>query len=338
MLDQLQALQEAALEEVRAAADPAALDAAQTAFLGKKGRLQQVLRTIGKLDPKERGPVGRAANEAKQAIEGALESRKAELLDAAEANLGASEWVDATLPPPAGARQAGRGGSIHPITALVRDMEDVFLSMGFETLDGPWVEDDRHNFGALNIPPDHPARDMQDTYWLTDGHLLRTHTSPVQVRAMETREPPIRAVCLGRIFRNEELDATHENTFHQCEGFFVDRDVSVGHMIYVLESLLHEIIGPDVKVRLRPSYFPFVEPGFEMDVTFRGDWMELLGCGMVHPYVLEAGGIDPNEFSGFAFGMGIDRLVMVRHGIEDIRHLMSGDLRFMSQFTGGLEG
>ncbi len=338
MLDQLQALQATALDEVRAAVDVAALDVVQSAFLGKKGQVQQVLRTIGKLDPKERGPVGRAANEAKQAIEAALEARKAELLAAADANLAETEWVDATLPPPAGSRASGRGGSIHPITALVRDMEDVFLSMGFETLDGPWVEDDHHNFGALNIPPDHPARDMQDTYWLTDGNLLRTHTSPVQVRAMETRKPPIRAVCLGRIFRNEELDATHENTFHQCEGFFVDRDVSVGHMIYVLESLLHEIIGPDVKVRLRPSYFPFVEPGFEMDVTFRGDWMELLGCGMVHPYVLEAGGIDPNEYSGFAFGMGIDRLVMVRHGVEDIRHLMSGDLRFMSQFTGGLEG
>ncbi|MDJ0521923.1 MAG: phenylalanine--tRNA ligase subunit alpha [Planctomycetota bacterium] len=338
MLDQLQALQAQALDEVRAATDASALDAVQSAFLGKKGQVQQVLRTIGKLDPAERGAVGRGANEAKQAIEAAIQVRRDELIAAADANLAQDQWVDATLPPPKAAQLGGRGGSIHPITALVRDMEEVFLSMGFETLDGPWVEDDHHNFGALNIPPDHPARDMQDTYWLTDGNLLRTHTSPVQVRAMETRKPPIRAVCLGRIFRNEELDATHENTFHQCEGFFVDRDVSVGHMIYVLESLLHEIIGKDAKVRLRPSYFPFVEPGFEMDVTFRGDWMELLGCGMVHPYVLEAGGIDPNEYSGFAFGMGIDRLVMVRHGIEDIRHLMSGDLRFLRQFTGGLEG
>jgi len=336
MLDQLHALQEKALGEVRAARDPSTLDAVLSAYLGKHGAVQKVLRSIGSLDPAERGAVGRAANEAKQAIEQTAEARRADLLAAADADLARTEWVDATLPPPQAS--GGRGGTIHPITALIRDMEDVFLSMGFETLDGPWVEDDHHNFGALNIPADHPARDMQDTYWLTDGNLLRTHTSPVQVRAMETRKPPIRAVCLGRIFRNEELDATHENTFHQCEGFYVDRDVSVGHMIYVLESLLHEIIGRDARVRLRPSYFPFVEPGFEMDVTFRGAWMELLGCGMVHPYVLEAGGIDPTEFSGFAFGMGIDRLVMVRHGVEDIRHLMGGDLRFMRQFTGGLDG
>lgn len=338
MLDQLQALQAQALADVHAASDEAGLAAVQTAFLGKKGEVQQVLRSIGKLDPKERGPVGQAANRTKQAIAAAIEERRGELIAAADANLAESEWVDATLPPPAGACVGGRGGTIHPITALVRDMEEVYLSMGFETLDGPWVEDDFHNFGALNIPPDHPARDMQDTYWLSDGHLLRTHTSPVQVRAMELREPPIRAVCLGRIFRNEELDATHENTFHQCEGFFVDRDVSVGHMIYVLETLLHEIIGKDAKIRLRPGYFPFVEPGFEVDVMFRGEWMELLGCGMVHPYVLEQGGIDPNVFSGFAFGMGIDRLVMVRHGVEDIRHLMSGDLRFLRQFTRGLNG
>ncbi len=338
MLDDLRALQEEALGAVQAAADDAALDAVQSSFLGKSGKLPLILRAIGKLDPKERGPVGRAGNEAKQAIEAGLATRRAALIAAADADLADSEWVDATLPAPEGVQTGGRGGSIHPITALVRDLEDVFLSMGFETLDGPWVEDDHHNFGALNIPKDHPARDMQDTYWLTDGNLLRTHTSPVQIRAMADHKPPIRAVCLGRIFRNEELDTTHENTFHQCEGFFVDRDVSVGHMVYVLKTLLSEILGGEAEVRLRPSYFPFVEPGFEMDVMFRGDWMELLGCGMVHPYVLEAGGIDPNEFSGFAFGMGIDRLVMVRHGIEDIRHLMSGDLRFLSQFTGGLEG
>ncbi len=338
MLDDLRALQDEALGALQAASDAAALDSLQSTYLGKSGRLPQVLRSIGKLDPRERGPVGRAANDAKQAIEAALAARRTALLEAADANLAESEWVDATLPPPRGARGDGRGGSIHPITALVRDVEDVFLSMGFATLDGPWVEDDHHNFGALNIPADHPARDMQDTYWLTDGHLLRTHTSPVQIRAMAEREPPIRAVCLGRIFRNEELDATHENTFHQCEGFFVDRDVSVGHMLYVLKTLLGEILGRDTEVRLRPSYFPFVEPGFEMDVIFRGEWMELLGCGMVHPYVLEAGGIDPQVFSGFAFGMGIDRLVMVRHGIEDIRHLMSGDLPFLRQFAGGLEG
>ncbi|MDF1700152.1 MAG: phenylalanine--tRNA ligase subunit alpha [Planctomycetota bacterium] len=339
MLDELQALEQEALAAVAAAADGPALDAVQSEYVGKKGRLSGVLRTVGSLPPEQRGPVGKAANLARRAVEAAIEARRGDLIAAADANLGETEWVDATLPPPAARAAAGRlGGTVHPITALVRDMEEIFLSMGFDTLDGPWVEDDRHNFGALNIPADHPARDMQDTYWLSDGNLLRTHTSPVQVRAMEASAPPIRAVCLGRVFRHEELDATHENTFHQAEGFFVDRGVSVGHMLYVLRTLLREILDDDVQVRLRPSYFPFVEPGFEMDVTFRGKWMELLGCGMVHPYVLEQGGIDPSVYSGFAFGLGIDRLVMLKHGVEDVRHFMGGDLRFLRQFAGGLEG
>ncbi len=339
MLEALQALQDEALDAVRASQDASALDAVQSAFVGKKGKLSGILRTVGSLPPEQRGPVGKAANLARRAVEAALDERRAALLAAADANLAETEWVDATLPAPASVVTAQRtGGTVHPVSALVRDMEDIFLAMGFETLDGPWVEDDYHNFGALNIPADHPARDMQDTYWLSDGNLLRTHTSPVQIRAMKRGAPPIRGVCLGRVFRHEELDATHENTFHQVEGIYVDRGVNVGNMLYVLRTLLREILDDDVEVRLRPSYFPFVEPGFEMDVTFRGAWMELLGCGMVHPYVLEQGGIDPNEFSGFAFGLGIDRLVMLRHGVEDVRHFMDGDLRFLRQFPGGLEG
>ncbi len=338
MLERLQALTDEALGLVQGAGDSAALDAVQTAFLGKKGKVQAVLRTIGSLAPEERGPVGKAANAAKVEIESALGERRQALIDAAEGELAETEWVDATLPPPASTGEGRSGGTIHPITTLVRDMDDIFASMGFEALDGPWVEDDYHNFTALNIPPDHPARDMQDTYWLSDGNCLRTHTSPVQIRAMENNKPPIRAVCLGRVFRHEDLDATHENTFHQVEGFYVDRQVSVGHMLYVLRALLREILEEDVEVRLRPSYFPFVEPGFEMDVTFRGKWMELLGCGMVHPKVLEFGGIDSSQWSGFAFGLGIDRLVMLRHGVEDLRHFMSGDLRFLEQFHGGAEG
>jgi phenylalanyl-tRNA synthetase alpha chain len=209
--------------------------------------------------------------------------------------------------------------------------------MGFEPLDGPWVEDDRHNFEALNIPRDHPARDMQDTFWLTDGNLLRTHTSPVQIRALETRTPPIRAVAIGRVFRHEQVDATHENNFHQVEGFLVDRDVSVAHMVSVLRDFFRRFLGPAVEVRLRPSYFPFVEPGFEMDVQWRGRWLELLGCGLVHPKVLAAGGVDPAAWSGFAFGLGIDRLALLRYGIEDIRHMTAGDLRFLRQFRRGVE-
>jgi phenylalanyl-tRNA synthetase alpha chain len=337
MLEDLKTLTKTALEKVQEAA-LSDVDAIQKAFLGKKGKLSEVLRSIVTLPAEERGPVGKAANQAKQTIERALAARRDRLVQEAESALGETEWVDATLPAPSGIGGERRGGTLHPITSLIREVEDVFLSMGFETLDGPWVEDDHHNFGALNIPADHPARDMHDTYWLDNGTLLRTHTSPVQVRAMETSKPPIRAVCLGRVFRHEDLDATHENTFHQVEGFFVDREVSVGHMIYVLRTLLREILQDDVDVRLRPSYFPFVEPGFEMDVTFRGGWMELLGCGMVHPTVLEAGGIDASRWSGFAFGLGLDRLVMLRHGVEDVRHFMSGDLRFLRQFTGGVEG
>ncbi|MDA1194080.1 MAG: phenylalanine--tRNA ligase subunit alpha [Planctomycetota bacterium] len=339
MLDELQAMEREALAAVRAAADGDVLGAVEATWIGRKGRITGILRSVGTLPAEQRGPVGQAANLARRAVDEALSARRTELLAGAEARLADTEWVDATLPPPAARAGVRRtGGTIHPITALTREIEDVFLSMGFDTLDGPWVEDDFHNFGALNMPADHPARDMQDTYWLSDGNLLRTHTSPVQVRAMESGAPPIRAVCLGRVFRHEELDATHENTFHQIEGFYVDRGVSVGHMLYVLRTLLREVLDDDVEVRLRPSYFPFVEPGFEMDVTFRGKWMELLGCGMVHPYVLEQGGIDPTVFSGFAFGLGIDRLVMLKHGVEDLRHFMDGDLRFLRQFGGGLEG
>lgn len=338
MLDQLDTLLAEALTAIQAAATPAELDTAVGAFTGKRGSVQGVLRSIGKLPPDQRGPVGQRANEVKRAIDTAATERRDALIAAAEANLGETEWVDTTLPPPDGYAVDRTRGTIHPVTQVVRELEEVCVGMGLDLLDGPWVEDDEHNFGALNIPADHPARDMHDTFWLSDGNLLRTHTSPVQIRAMESRPPPIRAVAIGRVFRHEEIDATHENTFHQIEGFYVDREVSVGHMVYVLRTLLEKVLGEKVDVRLRPSYFPFVEPGFEMDVRFKGKWMELLGCGLVHPKVLRAGGIDPDEWSGFAFGLGVDRLVMLRHQVEDIRHLMSGDLRFLSQFGEGVTG
>ncbi len=216
--------------------------------------------------------------------------------------------------------------------------------MGFSVVYGPEVETEWHNFDALNIPPTHPARDAQDTFWLTDGHLLRTHTSPVQVRAMEKFGAPLRIIAPGRVFRNEEVDASHEHTFYQLEGMMVDREVSVGHMLYFMRSLLAAIFGRDVTVRLRPGFFPFVEPGFELDIQClicggtgcpvckQSGWVELLPCGLVHPNVLRAGGIDPEEWNGFAFGLGLTRLVMMRYGIDDIRHLQSGDLRFLRQF------
>ena len=234
-------------------------------------------------------------------------------------------------------------GGIHPVHQIQREVEDIFQSMGFEVLDGPHIEDDWHNFGALNIPETHPARDMQDTFWFKDKkHLLRTHTSTIQVRGMETRKPPFKFVGPGKVFRCERTDATHEMCFHQLEGMMVGKDITVGNLIYFMKTLLKEIFKKDMEVRLRPGFFPFVEPGFELDIRWKkpkkgesrhSGWLELLPCGMVHPNVLKAGGIDPEKYNGFAFGLGLDRLVMVKNAIEDIRHLHSGDLRFNKQFS-----
>jgi len=237
-----------------------------------------------------------------------------------------------------------RPGSLHPLTHVERELEQLFTSFGFAVVDGPEVETEWHNFDALNIPQTHPARDAQDTFWLADGHLLRTHTSPVQVRAMERFGAPLRMIAPGRVFRNEEVDASHEHTFYQLEGMMIDRDVSVAHMLYFMKSLLSAIFHRDVTVRLRPGFFPFVEPGFELDIQCllcggtgcpvckQSGWVELLPCGLVHPNVLRSGGIDPEEWNGFAFGLGLTRLVMMRYAIDDIRHLASGDLRFLEQF------
>jgi phenylalanyl-tRNA synthetase alpha chain len=231
------------------------------------------------------------------------------------------------------------------VTLIQQEIEDIFISMGFEVLDGPHIEDEYHNFEALNIPATHPARDMQDTFWFADKkHLLRTHTSTIQVRGMKTRKPPFRFVGPGKVFRCERTDASHEMVFHQLEGMMVGEDVSVANLIYFMKTLLTEIFKRDVEVRLRPGFFPFVEPGFELDIKClicggKGcsvckhvGWVELLPCGMVHPNVLRHGGIDPEKHSGFAFGLGLDRLVMMRYGIDDIRHLHGADLRFNSQF------
>jgi phenylalanyl-tRNA synthetase alpha chain len=347
MLERISVLTAEATAAIDAASSPEAIEALRAAWLGRSGRFQEVLRALGTLPPADRGPVGKSANEAKERLSALLDARLATLRAAAEAAIGDREWIDPSM---AAATTARRSGTVHPVAQLIRELEDTCLSMGFDVLEGPWVEDERHNFEALNIPRDHPARDMHDTTWLEDGNLLRTHTSPVQIRAMETRKPPIRAVTIGRVFRHEALDASHENTFHHFEGFLVDRDVNVGHLVHTLRALLGAIFGREVEVRLRPSFFPFTEPSFEMDlrclvcggpgcpVCKRTGWVEILGCGLVHPNVLRSGGIDPSEFSGFAFGLGVDRLLMMRHGIEDIRHLMGGDLRFLRQFSRGVIG
>jgi phenylalanyl-tRNA synthetase alpha chain len=340
----------AAIEaEAAAAAEAAAtLDAArqvESRFLGKKGSLTQIVRSVGKLPADERAEVGRLANEAKQRIEQLFETtRQTRAQQAAEAERRQAAAYDPTLPAPLRPR-----GGVHPITAVAWEVQDVFARMGFVVETGPEGESDYYNFEALNIPPWHPARDAQDTFWLNNGLLLRTHTSPVQVRSMRKHGPPLRVVVPGRCFRNEAVDASHETTFHQFEGFIVDRHISVSSLKAFLQLMLREVFKRDVKIRLRPGYFPFVEPGLECDVNClicggRGcptckneGWVEMVGSGMIHPNVLKAGGIDPHEWTGFAFGVGLTRLAMMKYGIADIRLMNSGDLRglmSMDRLTG----
>ncbi|MGJ5819833.1 phenylalanine--tRNA ligase subunit alpha [Paludibaculum fermentans] len=340
MLDStLSELETRAVSLIEAAADAEALETARVEFLGRKGSLANIGKDMGKMAPEDRARVGKLLNAVKQNLESRYESRKAAFERAAlDARL-AGEWLDLTMPAP-----GTRPGSLHPLTLIQRELEELFTSLGFAVVDGPEVETPWHNFDALNIPPSHPARDAQDTFWLEDTLLLRTHTSPVQVRAMEKFGAPLRIIAPGRVFRNEEVDASHEHTFYQLEGMMIDRDVSVAHMLYFMKSLLTAIFKKDVEVRLRPGFFPFVEPGFELDIQClicggpgcpvckQSGWVELLPCGLVHPNVLRSGGIDPDEWSGFAFGLGLTRLVMMRYGIDDIRHLASGDLRFLQQF------
>ena len=314
----------------------------KSAYLGKKGAISDILKGLKDATPEERKTLGKRSNEIKQEIEKACTSKLKDI-EFQEINAKLEKnWIDITD------RQSNREqglvrAGLHPVTQIQREIEDIFLSMGFDVLDGPHIEDDFHNFGALNIPEDHPARDMQDTFWFKDlKHLLRTHTSTIQVRGMESRKPPFKFVGPGKVFRNERIDATHEMCFHQLEGMMVGKDITVGNLIYFMKTLLKEIFQKDMEVRLRPGFFPFVEPGFELDIRWKkpgkgenphSGWLELLPCGMVHPNVLRAGGIDPDEYNGFAFGLGLDRLVMVRYAIDDIRHLHGGDLRFTSQFS-----
>jgi len=339
-LDQtISELRDAALKALESAATLEAVEAVRVEALGRKGKLAEVSKSFGKLSPEERAQTGKLLNAVKEELETRLEARKAALDSIAlEARL-ESEWIDLTAPAP-----GARPGSLHPVTQVQQEIEDLFVSLGFAVMDGPEVETEHYNFDALNIPPDHPARDMQDTFWLKDGRLLRTHTSPVQIRALEKLGPPLRMIAPGRVFRNEEVDASHEHTFYQLEGMMVDRDVSVAHLIYFMKTLLSAIFQRDVTVRLRPGFFPFVEPGFELDIQClicggagcpvckRSGWVELLPCGLVNPAVLRAGGADPEEWNGFAFGLGLTRLAMMRYGIDNIRLFSSGDLRFLKQF------
>jgi len=333
-------LVDSALARIHAAANTQELEAVRVELLGRKGGvITQLSKDMGKLSADERVARGKFINAAKQSLEEAWEARKAEFENAALAKRLDAEWLDLTVPAP-----GPRPGALHPITQIQWEIEDLFRSMGFTVLDGPEVETEHHNFDALNIPADHPARDMQDTFWLDGGWLVRTHTSPVQVRGMEKLGPPLRMIAPGRVFRNESVDASHEHTFFQLEGMMIDREVSVGHLIYFMKTLLTAIFQREVTVRLRPGFFPFVEPGFELDIQClicggpgcpvckHSGWVELLPCGLVNPHVLRISGIDPAEWNGFAFGLGLTRLVMMRYAIDDIRWLQSGDLRFLGQF------
>ncbi|HLX45698.1 MAG TPA: phenylalanine--tRNA ligase subunit alpha [Bryobacteraceae bacterium] len=328
-----------ALQLLESASTLDAIEAVRVEALGRKGKLAEISKTFGKLTPEERASTGKLLNSVKQDLETKIDSRKAALEAAAlDARLDA-EWFDLTTPAP-----GVRPGSLHPVTRVQQELEQLFISLGFTVLDGPEVETEYYNFDALNIPGDHPARDMQDTFWLKDGRLLRTHTSPVQVRGLETLGLPLKMIAPGRVFRNEEVDASHEHTFYQLEGMMVDRDVSVAHLIYFMKTMLSAIFHREVTVRLRPGFFPFVEPGFELDIQClicggpgcavckHSGWVELLPCGLVHPAVLRYGGADPEQWGGFAFGLGLTRLAMMRYGIDDIRLFTSGDLRFLRQF------
>ncbi|MGQ0613027.1 MAG: phenylalanine--tRNA ligase subunit alpha [Planctomycetaceae bacterium] len=317
-----------ALAAVAAAADPDRLAALRLAYLGRKSDLAAALAGLGALPKERRAAEGQRIHEIKGALESALEERARALETSLASRRAEAEWLDLTLP---GLRP--RRGHLHPLTQVEEELDSLFRGMGYRVVEGPWVEDEFHNFDALNIPPWHPSRDAWDTFWLSDGNLLRTHTSPVQIRAMRRFGAPLRAVLPGRCFRNEAVDATHECVFNQLEGLVIDTDITPGHLFHSMRAILGSILRREVATRFRPGFFPFTEPSFECDIRREdGRWMELCGMGMVHPKVLEAGGIDPARFTGYAFGLGIDRLAMMRFEIDDIRWFHSGDLRFLEQF------
>ncbi|MDP1761754.1 MAG: phenylalanine--tRNA ligase subunit alpha [Deltaproteobacteria bacterium] len=335
-VEEIKDLETAAIQEILSAASSEALELLRVKYLGRKGALTGILRGLGKLDPEVRRSVGQEANRAKEALEAALDQTRLALK--AAARRAAATTVDVTLP----GRRLTRG-RLHPLNRIMAEVCDIFLHLGFETVEGPEVELDWYNFEALNLPPDHPARDMQDTFYFSDKVLLRTHTSPMQIRTMEVRQPPVRIIAPGKVYRRDS-DITHSPMFHQVEGLLVDKGVTFADLKGVLTAFVHQMFGPEVGVRFRPSYFPFTEPSAEVDIECvmcgghgcrvcqATGWLEVLGSGMVHPAVFEAVGYDPETYTGFAFGLGIERIAMLKYGVDDIRLFFDNDLRFLRQF------
>lgn len=339
MKEKLQALREQAMRELGDLHALKELEDFRVRYMGKKGELTGLLRGMGALPAEERPAMGQLVNELRSRLETAVEERASAIRSALQEKRLKDETIDVTLP----GKKAPTGG-LHPLHLVLQELVGIFQSMGFDVVDGPEVETEHYCFEALNLPKDHPARDMQDTFYLAENLLLRSQTSAAQIRVMEQRQPPIRIICPGRVYRADEVDATHSPVFHQVEGLVVDKGITLCDLKGVLEEFAHEIYGPETKVRFRPSFFPFTEPSVEVDVSCSAcggkgcrvckgsGWIEILGAGMVHPNVLAGCGIDPEVYSGFAFGIGLDRLTITKYKISDIRLLFENDLRFLEQF------
>ncbi len=339
MKEQIKALREQAMQQLQTLSQPGELEDFRVKVMGKKGSLTGLLRGMGALPAEERPKMGQLVNQVRAELEEALEARAAAVRAAQQTARLKHETLDVTMP-----GRHGKKGGLHPLNIVLEDLIDIFQSMGFDVVDGPEVETEYYNFEALNLPADHPARDMQDTFFLSNSLLLRSQTSAAQIRTMEDRQPPIRIICPGRVYRADEVDATHSPVFHQVEGLVVDKGITMCDLKGCLEQFAHEIYGPETKVKFRPSFFPFTEPSVEVDVTCSecggkgcrvckgSGWIEILGAGMVHPNVLRGCGIDPEVYSGFAFGIGLDRLTTTRYKISDIRLLFENDQRFLEQF------
>ena len=335
-LEKIELVAKAELEKIT---DSAELEALRVKFLGKKGELTAILKQMAGLSAEERPVIGQLANRVRSDIEEAVTQKAAQLKAEASARKLREEKLDVTLP-----GKAPKLGKLHPMDVVMHEIEDIFIGMGFDIVGGPEVEYDYYNFEALNIPPDHPARDTQDTFYITDNVLLRTQTSSVQIHVMENKKPPIRIVSPGRVYRSDAVDATHSPIFHQIEGLVVDKGITMANLVGTLDMLMKRLYGDECKIRLRPHHFPFTEPSAEVDVLCfncggkgcsmcKGEgYVELLGAGMVHPKVLKNCGIDPEVYSGFAFGLGLERVVMRKYGINDMRLLYENDLRFLEQF------